>query len=133
MQFTPFNHIHQVGRAACLCLAVATCAVSAYAQTVNPSSADANVRAQQTFNADLSVCNSAGFPEPQRALCVRDAGLRFDRLRGVPEVAQPAQSADGRATVMTPSSASTTLRGSTTATTSDGRATVVVPEPSTTN
>ena len=91
------------------------------------ASADAATAAQQVYNADIAACNAAGSPAPQRANCIRDAGLRLDRSRGVPAVAEPEATADGRATVMTPSTASTTLRGSTTTTTSDGRATVVVP------
>jgi hypothetical protein len=97
----------------------------------NAQSADAfstpDVVAQQAYNADIASCNNAGYPAPQRESCVRDAGLRLDRFRGVPAVPVPEATADGRAIVMTPSSASTSLRASTTTTTSDGRATVVVP------
>jgi hypothetical protein len=101
------------------------------ASLVNAQSADAGtgaaVAAQQAYNAEIASCNNAGYPAPQRESCVRDAGLRLDRFRGAPAVPEPEATADGRAIVMTPSTASSSLRGSTTTTTSDGRATVVVP------
>ena len=111
---------------------VAATTVPASAQTANPGT-DAAVYARQQYEVDLAICNSAGSPAPQRALCVRDAGQRFDLLRGTPAPAEAAETADGRATVMAPSTGSSSLRGSTTTTTSDGRATVVVPEANPTN
>ena len=106
--------------------------VSANAQTVDPAS-EAAASAQRQYDVNLAICNSAGLPAPQRASCIRDAGQRFDLLRGTPAPAEAAETADGRATVMDPSTGSSSLRGSTTITTSDGRATVVVPETNATN
>lgn len=101
------------------------------AQSINVSPA-ATAAARQQYNLDIDACNNAGSPAPQRESCVRQAGLRLDRLRGVPAVPEPEATADGRAIVMTPSTSSTTLLGSTTTTTEDGRATVVVPLPAAT-
>lgn len=85
-------------------------------------------RARQQYDLDIAVCNMAGFTAPDRNTCVREAGLRLDRLRGIPAGTEGTVSTDGRATVMTPSPGQAP-RGSSTATSSDGRATVVVPEP----
>jgi hypothetical protein len=84
-------------------------------------------RARQQYDFDIAVCNMAGFTAPDRDTCVREAGVRLDRLRGVPAGTEGTISTDGRATVMT-ASPGQAPRGSTTTTSSDGRATVVVPE-----
>ena len=122
----PFFTIRRLGLLGAALAVVAATTAPAGAQTISPAPSAA-VRAEQQYNLDIAVCNNANFPAPQRASCIRDAGLRLDRQRGVPAVAEPAATADGRATVMTPSTGSATLRGSTTTTTGDGRATVVVP------
>lgn len=113
-------------------LMVGSSNVDAQSINVSPEATAATAAARQHYNLDIDVCNNAGSPAPQRESCVREAGLRLDRLRGVPAVPEPEATADGRAIVMTRSTSSTTLLGSTTTTTEDGRATVVVPLPAAT-
>ena len=97
----------------------------AHAQAADPGLA---ARAQQRYELDIAVCNTGGFPAPQREACIREAGLRLDRsLRQPAPQGSTVPSGDGRATVVVEPGGSSALRGGALATTPDGRARVVVP------
>lgn len=96
----------------------------AHAQAADPASA---TRAQQQYELDIAVCNTGGFPAPQREACIREAGQRLDRARQPTTQGSTMESVDGRATVVVDPGGSSALRGGALATTPDGRATVVEP------
>ncbi len=108
----------------CITLFAACAWVAPEAEAQAP---DAATRAQQQYELDIAICNTAGFPAPQREACVREAGLRLDRARSAPPPPTPAASVDGRATVVSDPGSTSALRGSAVQTSPDGRATVVVP------
>lgn len=83
--------------------------------------------ARQRYDAEIAHCNSGTLAAPARDACVRSAGLALDRERGGPPVEVPKETANGRATVMTPANAPPPATDSSTRTTRDGRATIVLP------
>ncbi len=113
-------------RIAAICVtalvAYATMAPDAEAQSAAPGTAE---RAQQQYELDIAVCNTAGFPAPQRDACIREAGQRLDNARNAPEAGAAISNEDGRATVVAEPGRQSAMRGSTLRTTTDGRATVV--------
>lgn len=97
---------------------------SAHAQNAEPGQA---ARAQQQYDLDIAICNTGGFPAPQRDACIREAGQRLDRSLQPATQGAAVQNVDGRATVVVDPAGSSALRGEALATTPDGRANVVVP------
>jgi len=97
---------------------------SAHAQGADAGQA---TRAQQQYELDIAICNTGGFPAPQREACIREAGQRLDRSLWAATQGSAVESVDGRATVVLDPAGSSALRGEALATTPDGRANVVVP------
>ena len=95
-------------------------AVAASAQTSAES-------AQQRYERTLTACNGGTMPAPAREACIRNAGLALDAARGGAPVDTEVESADGRATIITPAGSSTPLNSTDTRTSRDGRATIVQP------
>ncbi|WP_225781764.1 hypothetical protein [Xenophilus sp. Marseille-Q4582] len=84
--------------------------------------------AQQRFDEQVSLCNRAGLPAPQRQACIRDAGRQLDRASGgSPPPLVPRTSADGRAEVMAPPGAPPPPSGPQFVPSPDGRALLGVP------
>jgi hypothetical protein len=101
-------------------------ALPAGAQTA--TAPDVVARAQQLYEREVAACNAGTLPAPEREACLRVAGLRYDRARGVPPVEEAVTTPDGRATVVAPIGAtppSAPANVPPTETTRDGRATIV--------
>jgi hypothetical protein len=115
-------------RIAAICVtalvACATMTPDAQAQSAAPGTAE---RAQQQYELDIAVCNTAGFPAPRREACIREAGQRLDNARIAPQAGAAVSNQDGRATVVAEPGRQSAMRASTLRTTTDGRATVVEP------
>jgi hypothetical protein len=93
-----------------------------------PAPVDLVARAQQLYEREVATCNAGTLPMPEREACVRAAGLRYDRARGVPPVDDTVTTPDGRATVVAPAGAtppSAPANLPETETSRDGRATIV--------
>ena len=86
---------------------------------------DAERMAREVYERDLAMCNSGDLPAPRREACVRAAGNRLDRARGIAPADTVQTSPDGRASVVTPQGEPAPGSASDPVTTRDGRAVVV--------
>lgn len=104
-------------RIVCLVLALSSAAAARAQQPVD--------RAQETYDSDIAACNRGDVPEPMRRACVRAAGERLDRTRGVVPTDTAVTSPDGRATVIVPEGATLPPTSSDAVPAPDGRSSVV--------
>lgn len=105
-------------------VALGTLTVASFASA--QTSADPVVLAQLRYEREVARCNSGALAAPAREACIRSAGLRLDRARGMtPPVDATVTTPDGRATVVAPVGAAVPSGSSNTSTSRDGRATVV--------
>ena len=81
--------------------------------------------AQQIHESDIAICNSGGLSAPAREACVREAGIRLDRSRGIVPPDVPLTTQDGRATVITPEGTPAPPTSSEAVPSRDGRANVI--------
>jgi hypothetical protein len=115
-------------RVAALCIVGLTVYACLYSDAdAQATGAEDAARAQQQYELDIAICNTAGFAAPQREACIREAGQRLDRVRNAPPAGSTSDNQDGRATVVADPASASALQGSALQTTTDGRATVVVP------
>lgn len=82
-------------------------------------------RAQQIYDSDIAACNRGDLPDPMRRACVRAAGERLDRARGVAPADTAVTSPDGRATVIVPEGTRLPPTSSEALPSPDGRSSVV--------
>lgn len=81
--------------------------------------------AAQQFQRDVAACQQAGLPAPEREACIRAAGQRLDRARGVLPADTVQTTPDGRASVVTPPGDPLPLAPAEPVTSQDGRANVI--------
>lgn len=81
--------------------------------------------AAQQFERDVAACQQAGLAAPAREACVRAAGERLDRARGVLPADTVQTSPDGRASVVTPPGERAQVAPAEPVPTEDGRASVI--------
>jgi len=87
--------------------------------------ADAERLARAQYERDIGMCNSGGLPAPRREACVRAAGARLDRARGIAPADTVQTTPDGRASVVTPQGDPAPGSSADPVTSRDGRAVVV--------
>ena len=114
-----------LARALRACLLTLGFGLVAGAGAMAQASADADRLAREQFDREIATCNAGQLPAPTREACVRAAGTRLDRARGVAPADAVQTSPDGRATVITPQGDPAPGGSATPVTSGDGRASVV--------
>lgn len=107
----------RLGWTLCVVLALASAAPARAQQPAD--------RAQERYDSDIAACNRGDLPDPLRRACVRAAGERLDRARGVAPADTAVTSPDGRATVIVPEGATLPPTSSDAVPSRDGRSSVV--------